>query len=521
MKAIRNVYPFLYALFPPLFLYTYNIEEVDIEVILVPIAAALALTALFWLVARALVRDRLKASLIAFLASFMALSFGHFLNFVQATLLKNSKLSVVLPLVVWVLVFAALGAVVLRTRKDLGALVSILSTFVLLLVVLSLVQIGIFHLGSLRSRAADGGLAAEIKTLQAGAPPRDKLPDIYYLIFDRYGNEEILREYFRFDNSTFTGFLNRSGFFVASQSHCNYPGTYLSLSSSLNMDYLNGLVEKGPIPRRSFNRMLRDFKIWRLLKPLGYRYLHLGSWYEPTKSNPRADLNFQGAGLLGFNQEFLLKFIEATVFNPLTKGAFMFPKARESVLQKFDLLATIPEMEGPKFIFMHMLLPHHPFVFGPDGSVPDPKAAETKTQDQKYIDHVVYANTKIMATVGTILAKSKIPPIIILQADEGPGDEEKPLAILKDSDSKKRIILTVRIRCGILNAYYLPGVDTSSLPATLTPVNTFRLVFNLYFGGRYPILEDRTFQAVHDKTTVKRFKPLPFSLLSVPPAKTP
>jgi len=521
MKAIRNVYPFLYALFPPLFLYTYNIEEVDIEVILVPIAAALALTALFWLVARALVRDRLKASLIAFLASFMALSFGHFLNFVQATLLKNSKLSVVLPLVVWVLVFAALGAVVLRTRRDLGALVSILSTFVLLLVVLSLVQIGIFHLGSLRSRAADGGLAAEIKTLQAGAPPRDKLPDIYYLIFDRYGNEEILREYFRFDNSTFTGFLNRSGFFVASQSHCNYPGTYLSLSSSLNMDYLNGLVEKGPIPRRSFNRMLRDFKIWRLLKPLGYRYLHLGSWYEPTKSNPRADLNFQGAGLLGFNQEFLLKFIEATVFNPLTKGAFMFPKARESVLQKFDLLATIPEMEGPKFIFMHMLLPHHPFVFGPDGSVPDPKAAETKTQDQKYIDHVVYANTKIMATVGTILAKSKIPPIIILQADEGPGDEEKPLAILKDSDSKKRIILTVRIRCGILNAYYLPGVDTSSLAATLTPVNTFRLVFNIYFGGRYPILEDRTFQAVHDKTTVKRFKPLPFSLLSVPPAKTP
>ncbi len=521
MKILRNLYPFLYALFPPLSLYTYNIEEVEVSVIFVPIAAALALTALFWLAARAFVRDRRKAALLTFLAAFMALSFGHFLNFVRTTPLGNPRLSVVLPMAVWILLFGVLGALVLRTRKDLGALVSILSTFVLLLIVLSLVQIGLFHLGSLRNRAADGGLAEEIKTLQAGAPPRDKLPDIYYLIFDRYGNEGVLKEYFGYDNSGFAEYLTRSGFYVASESRCNYPGTFLSLTSSLNMDYLNGLIEKGAIRKRVILRMLQDFKVWRLLKPLGYRYLHLGSWYEPTKSNPRADLNFQGAGLLGLNQEFLLKFIESTVFNPLAKGSLMFPKARDSILQKFELLTKIPEMEGPKFVFMHMLLPHHPFVFGPDGRLPDRKTAKTKTQDQKYIDQVIFANSKIVAVLGSILAKSKTPPIIIVQADEGPGDEEKPLALLKESDSKMRAVLNVRIRCGILNAYHLPGVDASALSQTISPVNTFRLIFNLYFGGRYPLLEDKTFHATQDKTTVKDFKLVPVSLLAVSPSRTP
>ena len=41
----------------------------------------------------------------------------------------------------------------------------------------------------------------------------------------------------------------------------------------------------------------------------------------------------------------------------------------------------------------------------------------------------------------------------------------------------------------ILNAYYLPGYD-GDLYATISPVNSFRLVFNSYFGGEYDMLED-------------------------------
>jgi len=44
-------------------------------------------------------------------------------------------------------------------------------------------------------------------------------------------------------------------------------------------------------------------------------------------------------------------------------------------------------------------------------------------------------------------------------------------------------------RLWVLNAYYLPGQDDKLYP-TITPVNTFRLLFNSYFGGKYDMLAD-------------------------------
>ena len=40
-----------------------------------------------------------------------------------------------------------------------------------------------------------------------------------------------------------------------------------------------------------------------------------------------------------------------------------------------------------------------------------------------------------------------------------------------------------------MNAYYLPGHNDKLYP-TITPVNTFRLIFDTYFGGKYDMLPD-------------------------------
>ena len=55
----------------------------------------------------------------------------------------------------------------------------------------------------------------------------------------------------------------------------------------------------------------------------------------------------------------------------------------------------------------------------------------------------------------------------------------------------------------ILNAYYLPGVDRSALYESITPVNTFRLIFNLYFGSDLDRLEDISY--AHDMNPRYRF----------------
>jgi hypothetical protein len=46
---------------------------------------------------------------------------------------------------------------------------------------------------------------------------------------------------------------------------------------------------------------------------------------------------------------------------------------------------------------------------------------------------------------------------------------------------------------GILNAYYLPDLDSNPLYPSITPVNFFRLVFNLYFGTCLELLPDRNY----------------------------
>ena len=45
----------------------------------------------------------------------------------------------------------------------------------------------------------------------------------------------------------------------------------------------------------------------------------------------------------------------------------------------------------------------------------------------------------------------------------------------------------------ILNAFYLPKNDSSFLYDSITPVNTFRLIFNRYFNMKYESQEDKSY----------------------------
>jgi hypothetical protein len=74
---------------------------------------------------------------------------------------------------------------------------------------------------------------------------------------------------------------------------------------------------------------------------------------------------------------------------------------------------------------------------------------------------------------------SRIPPVIIVQGDHG------PLPDLTEEPSQ---------RLPILNAYYLPGVEMDSmLYPSISPVNSFRVVLNSYFGQNLPLLEDQSY----------------------------
>jgi len=50
-----------------------------------------------------------------------------------------------------------------------------------------------------------------------------------------------------------------------------------------------------------------------------------------------------------------------------------------------------------------------------------------------------------------------------------------------------------------LNAYYLPDDGDGLLYESITPVNTFRLIFSSYFNSRYDLLEDNSYFSTYER----------------------
>jgi hypothetical protein len=157
---------------------------------------------------------------------------------------------------------------------------------------------------------------------------------------------------------------------------------------------------------------------------------------------------------------------------------------RQRVLFTLEQLPNVPRLPSPKFVFVHIVSPHKPFVFGADGSPLGGEADEI----EGYVGQVAFINQRIIPILQQIIERSQTPPVIVIQGDQGGVDTD-------DVD-----------RLRILNAYYLPGGGDQGLYDSITPVNTFRLILDRYFGADYPLLEDISYGSSYKnpfKFTVK------------------
>ena len=162
-----------------------------------------------------------------------------------------------------------------------------------------------------------------------------------------------------------------------------------------------------------------------------------------------------------------------------------------------DAAGRVPEIKEPTFTILHSYPPHPPFVFNQSGEVR--KRSEYKLDGgwaiEQYIDQLIYLNRVVIDLIDGILEQSDKEPIIIIQSDHG------PISSWKEGSWKKGEPITELNqweRSGILNAYLLPGRCSSSLYPSITPVNSFRLVFDECFGTDFGLLEDQTWSNPQD-----------------------
>jgi hypothetical protein len=246
--------------------------------------------------------------------------------------------------------------------------------------------------------------------------------------------------------------------------------------------------------------MLEENQVAHYLKAHGYRYVHLGSWWQPTRSNALADECFDATPLFpwinvdGNEFEWLLagQSLPIRLANLVSGGAYDKRRIQyQRVRKKFAKLASLRRQDAPLYVFAHMLLPHDPYVFHPDGRFKTSEESATQPIAGNYIDQLIYTNRRIEELIAELLSREP-QPVIIIQADEGPFPDRYILD-KADFDWRDASDEELRQKFGILNAIYFPDHDYEDLYEGISPVNTFRVVFNKYFGTSLPLVPDRSF----------------------------
>jgi hypothetical protein len=525
-KAI--IHPFVFATFPILSLYVRNMGRGHLREAASIAIGAFIPAALLWLGVGLFVKNRDKSSIIVSVFCVLFFSYGHAISacwilleragiFEETKFLVQGKPALLSWLIVWGVLFAIAFYITVKLKSDLRSTTKVLNVVALTL----MATVGVSSVAGIidiywtpRARAeidapvagADSSQATveadeitvdeatlnefadswqenmAIENVSGGNAVAGSLPDIYYIIPDMYVRSDYLEEIYGFDNSEFLSYLTQKGFYVADESRTNYPHTTHSLASSLNLIYLDDIAEQ--VGEEYTNAqplitMIMNNKVFQYLRGHGYTIVAFSTGHEFTE-NKEVDV-YMSPPRRHFSdfQRILLSTTPLIVLLHKTTDDFH----RERVLYTFDHLADVAEIDAPVFVFAHILAPHPPYAFGPNGEhVRSKPHVEYECDEfiEAYRNQVAHTNKKIQAAIEDILSRSSEPPIIIIQGDHG---------------SSFGGGYNIPERMSIFNAYYFPDHNYDLLYEDITPVNTFRVIFNNYFGTDYEILEDKSYYA--------------------------
>jgi hypothetical protein len=511
------LHPALFALLPVITSLAENLDSIaPISALRAAIMNLALCGGIAYLLGRWL-RHRGRRALLVSIYVLLFFSFGHVFGGsvdVFPSLDPVVALPALFPMAIWALLLAASTIAVLRMawRAEFAGLFFAMAAVALIRPVLLI--------GSFESRLASGSTSAldgECRVDELPTIPTSALPDIYFIVVDGYGRGDTLLKFFEFDNSDFLDFLKSRGFYVADRSRANYLQTRLSLAATLNMTYLDSEVY-GEEPELTLAKAIRRSAVRQRFESIGYRTVAFNTGYRTTEMSD-ADSYLAPGSIAGSMIGLEPVLLETSMVGWLGDTSrfmnhpfFMQDQAahRRRVGFALDQLENaVPLLPGPKFVFAHIISPHPPFVFSRDGSLPDQHLPFSPDDGgdfpgtltdyvRGYTEQLIYLNQRLIGVVDGIVSHSRIPPIIILQADHGPGSR-----LVWSSPETSDL----RERASILSAYLLPQGGGELLRPSISPVNGFRAVLATQVGVACPQLRDESYFS--DWSNPTEFTPIP------------
>jgi len=311
----------------------------------------------------------------------------------------------------------------------------------------------------------------------------NKPPDIYYIILDAYTSNQSLKDYWDYDNYELTDFLSKKGFCITTDSKSNYNFTEYSLCSSLNMSYLDNIPKKRIVDfarMKNLKQLLKDSQVTKILLKNGYQVINYSSFDLPETTRFYDDFFWTKKSLIaGTAFEMVLKRMGVKVDDGKNTANFLtFKTINPGILNK--LKSRDSNHKKPDFVYAHLMMPHEPYLFDEFGGIHENDSAFIRPLKDKYLGQLKYLNKLVINTITAIFNNNQLThPIIIIGGDHG-------YRYLSGQDKMKESMT-------IFNAYYFPDQDYSKIYNSISPVNTFRVLFNKYLNAGFPILKDTSY----------------------------
>jgi hypothetical protein len=487
-KEARISWPWFIVLLgaaAPMNLYANNLGEVTLVSLWLPLflslLAGLAIFGLSYLI----FKNILKAGLITGIIEVFIFSYGHLYNLLKTVTVFGVQIGrhrYLFPLLLLVLGF--LVWLVVKSKGSLENFTLLINIVALALFAVQLVRISSFEIKTYYQQRRDDARAGQTTEVEFAGPR----PDIYIVLLDGYMRSDWLEESIGYDNSVFIRELEDLGFYIPTCSRSNYSYTILSMTSELNMTYLDELFD--PLKDIETSSLLKHSEVRQILEGLGYDTVFFKNYY-PWVDIDDGDYYFKPEDVSNYDP-FGMLFLKTTVLKvPYDLFEKQIAKTKwspehEEITRTANLSQTIfnhlqypHNYEEPVFVYAHILSPHTPYVFNADGSINyEWEADRLESQRQTY----QYLDSQTILTVKAILDNTDPDPIIILQSDHGMGEAQyKNLT---------------------LNAFYLPEGGEQMLYPTITPVNFFRIIFDYYFDMDFDLLADKSYHSEKDSRYV-------------------
>jgi hypothetical protein len=318
--------------------------------------------------------------------------------------------------------------------------------------------------------------------------------DIYLIILDGYPNNSTLLNLFSFDNSKFIHDLEEKSFHIFKKSNSNYSLTFLSIASMMNMEFLRTSVNQtNSINRKPIYNLIENNKVVQYLKNQNYKFINLSSGWAATDFFECADINVK-------QNNYLNEFSYYLINSSLLKDIFNFfglnvNSNLTNVNYTFDQIEKIRFVSGPKFVLAHILAPHDTYIYNEKGNYENSINNSTNGFDKsRYLISLEILNNKVIKMINTIVNDKNNKPIVIIQSDHGSSSSFIPYT--EKWNKPNSINLNERMKN--FAAYYFPDKN-NVFTDSISPVNTFRIVFNNYFNEKYNLFPNKIYFSNYEK----------------------